>query len=539
MYKVMLVDDELLVRIGLRSMVHWEELGFSITAEASNGEQAYEKYLALNPDIIITDLKMPKKDGFWLIKKIKEQDPQAEIIVLTCYDEFDFAREALKLQVSDYLLKAEMEETEIRQAMLEKKNKLDKKRQHLNNVSNTETGDTNFKSYDHLLGLLLNPTKSMESVQTEFQNLNLPWKGQHYCFLQLDFSSSLKDSEYTREQTARILSVSMQLIANRFSNTGIRCLSKQFGKSITCFLISESFYQHTLNREIEDIKLVVMQYFNITFKSVNSPIEDDAEKAREHSNWLVQAADRMFYCSLGVHIPPDVPQESTSAQTDVFQSAHVAMLCECIEYNNLSKVKTILNEIKQTCIARNESSMNAKLLLIHYVNDIVKQCSLYLNDLGPDIMAVQKELLDSSDIDEAISILLSLAQTLSLHISSVQVDNSDILIRKAADYISQHYTEKISLEDVATSVGISKYYLSNMFKKIQGINFSSHLNNVRIEKAKMLLKNPQITVAQICEQVGFHDQQYFSKIFKKHTGMTVTEYRKRKVIKSGEDMYLD
>jgi len=539
MYKVMLVDDELLVRIGLRSMVHWEELGFSITAEASNGEQAYEKYLALNPDIIITDLKMPKKDGFWLIKKIKEHNPEAEIIVLTCYDEFDFAREALKLQVSDYLLKAEMEETEIRQAMLEKKDKLDKKRQHLNNVSNTETGDTNFKSYDRLLGLLLNPTKSMESVQTEFQNLSLPRKGQHYCFLQLDFSSSLKDSEYAREQTARILSVIMQLTANRFSNTGIQCLSKQFGKSITCFLISESFYQHTLNREIEDIKLVVMQYFNVTFKSVNSPIEDDVEKAREHSNWLVQAADRMFYCSLGVHIPPDVPQESTSPQTDVFQSAHVAMLCECIEYNNLSKVKTILNEIKQTCIARNESSMNAKLLLIHYVNDIVKQCSLYLNDLGPDIMAVQKELLDSSDIDEAISILLSLAQALSLHISSVQVDNSDILIRKATDYISQHYTEKISLEDVATSVGISKYYLSNMFKKIQGINFSSHLNNVRIEKAKMLLKNPQITVAQICEQVGFHDQQYFSKIFKKHTGMTVTEYRKRKAMITSEAMYLD
>lgn len=535
----MLVDDELLVRIGLRSMVHWEELGFSITAEASNGEQAYEKYLALNPDIIITDLKMPKKDGFWLIKKIKEQDPQAEIIVLTCYDEFDFAREALKLQVSDYLLKAEMEETEIRQAMLEKKDKLDKKRQHQNNVSGTDTGDTNFKNYDRLLGLLLNPANSMESVQTEFQNLNLPWNGQHYCFLQLDFSSSLKDSEYTREQTARILSVSMQLITNRFSNTGIRCLSKQFGKSITCFLISESLYQHTLNREIEDMKLVVMQYFNITFKSANSSIEDDVEKAREHSNWLVQAADRMFCCSLGVHIPPDVPRESTFARTDVFQSAHVAMLCECIEYNNLSKVKTILNEIKKTCIARNESSMNTKLLLIHYVNDIVKQCSLYMNDPGPDIMAVQKELLDSSDIDEAVSILLSLAQALSLHISSVQVDNSDILIRKAADYIDQHYAEKISLEDVATSVGISKYYLSNMFKKIQGINFSSHLNNVRIEKAKLLLKNPQITVAQICEQVGFHDQQYFSKIFKRHTGMTVTEYRKRKVIKSGEAIYLD
>jgi two-component system response regulator YesN len=530
MYKVMLVDDELLVRIGLRSMIPWEDLGFSIVAEAGNGELAYEQYLALKPDLIITDLKMPKKDGFWLIKKIKDIDAQAEIIVLTCYDEFDFAREALKLQVSDYLLKAEMEEEEIRHAMLAKKEKLDQK-----HLARTETpieeGMDREKSHHRLLALLLTPEKSFDLLCKEYKDLELHRKDRHYCFLHLDFSVSLKDFAYTKEQIGRILSISMQLIINRFSNTGILCLSKQFGKSITCFLIADCLYQHTLNRAMEDMKLLVAQYFNISFKSINSYIQNDAEKVREQSPWLLQMADRMFFFPQNVHIDPASDLFSMDTQkgipTDTTSfSSYVASLCDFIEYNNLTKVEHVLEQMKGTCLSRCDASMNTKLLLIQCVNDIAKRCSLYLNSDSPDIMTVQKKLLDSSDMDEATEILMTFARELSLNITNAQVDNSDILIRKATDYIQQHYAKKLTLEEVANAVGISKYYFSNMFKKIQGINFSFYLNEVRIDQAKLLLMNPQATVAQVSEQVGFHDQQYFSKMFKKLVGMTVTEYRK-------------
>lgn len=530
MYKVMLVDDELLVRIGLRSMIPWDELGFSIAAEAGNGEIAYEKYLALKPDLIITDLKMPKKDGFWLIKKIREADAQAEIIVLTCYDEFDFAREALKLQVSDYLLKAEMEETEIRQAMLAKKEKLDQKRLAATEAP-AETAIDQQNRLDRLLALLLTPEKSSATLLEEFKDLELTRTDRHYCFLHLDFSVSLKDSEYTKEQIARILSVSMQLITNRFSTTGIYCLSKQFGKSITCFLMADQLYQHTLNRDMEDMKLLVAQYFNITFKSINSPIQNDIEDVRRQSPWLHQMADRMFFFPQDIHMEPSADLPSPDAQkdgqgdTDLF-SSYVMPLCEYIEYNNLPKTREVLAQMKTVCISQGDASMNIKLRLIQCINDIAKRCSLYLDNYSPDTMTVQKELLDSSDIQEAMDILMAFARALSLHISNTQVDNSDILIRKATDYIQQHYAQKLSLEDVANAVGISKYYFSNMFKKIQGINFSSYLNEVRITQAKLLLMNPGLTVAQISQRVGYHDQQYFSKIFKKMTGTTVTGYRK-------------
>lgn len=125
MYKIMIVDDEMLVRIGVKSLINWQELGFEIVAEASNGQNAYEKYVALKPDIVITDIKMPKQDGIWLAKKIKENNPNTEIIFLTCYDDFSFAKEAIRLKVADYILKAEMEEEELKKILLEKKKKLD------------------------------------------------------------------------------------------------------------------------------------------------------------------------------------------------------------------------------------------------------------------------------------------------------------------------------------------------------------------------------------------------------------------------------
>ena len=107
------------------------------------------------------------------------------------------------------------------------------------------------------------------------------------------------------------------------------------------------------------------------------------------------------------------------------------------------------------------------------------------------------------------------------------MENSDILIRRAKTYIEAHYREKISLDEIASVIGISRYYFSTLFKQAAGTNFSTYLNEIRVNKAKELLRNTNMTVGQVYDQVGFNDQQYFCKTFKKYTGMTVTEYREQ------------
>ncbi|MDF2532717.1 MAG: response regulator, partial [Clostridia bacterium] len=125
MYKVLIVDDELLVRVGLKTTIDWEANGFKVVAEASNGEQGYEQYKKHMPDVIITDIKMPKKDGLWLVEEVRKEDHHAKILVLTCYDEFSYARKALKVGADDYILKSEIEDEDLVATMQALKKKMD------------------------------------------------------------------------------------------------------------------------------------------------------------------------------------------------------------------------------------------------------------------------------------------------------------------------------------------------------------------------------------------------------------------------------
>lgn len=520
MYKVMIVDDEVLVRIGLKSLINWEEIGYEIVAEAGNGQSAYEKYLALKPDVVITDIKMPKKDGLWLIKKIKENNKETEIILLTCHDEFEYAREAMKLNISDYILKAEIEETEILEIMIKKKKILDSKER--KNDTTNENNPANNQGY--LLGLLLNIKKPIQIIKDTFAEHNLEWNTSGYCFLQFDFNVSLNNS-YSSEQTVKIIYACLELIVNKYSEENIKCITKQFGKSITCFLIGNTMNELKLKRDILIIQDTIKQYFNISFKSASTPVTKSIESTREYANWFIEAADRLFYLPNNHHL--HWAEESTDKKVELsFDKTNLSKLYECIEDGNKERVVLEIKILKKLISSEENNSFKTKLAVAHLINDIIKRFENYY-DVEEDMFTSQKDALDAVDIDHLIEVLNNFILNFIDVLLDSRIGNTDLLISKAVDYIDENYCNKISLDEIANFVGISKFYFSNIFKKEKNINFTSYLNKVRIEKAKQLLKNPQKTVSQIFDQVGFNDQQYFSKTFKKYTGMTVTEYRNK------------
>ncbi|GMQ62612.1 response regulator [Vallitalea maricola] len=132
MYKVLIIDDEVLVRVGLKTTINWENIGFTVVAEASNGEQGYEQYKKHMPDVIITDIRMPKKDGLWLVEEVRKENADVKILVLTCYDEFSYARKALKVGADDYILKSEVEDEELISIMSKIKNKIEVQNKKIN-----------------------------------------------------------------------------------------------------------------------------------------------------------------------------------------------------------------------------------------------------------------------------------------------------------------------------------------------------------------------------------------------------------------------
>ncbi len=523
MYKIMIVDDEMLVRIGVKALINWEELGFEIVAEAGNGQSAFEKYVAFKPDLVITDIKMPKQDGLWLTQKIKEYNPNTEIIFLTCYDDFSYAKKAIKLQVSDYILKAEMEEEELKKIILEKKKKLDAI------TGQTAENQNNKlilrKQQEYLLGLLLSSNRSIELVREEFEKVNIEWNTMKYCFIQFDFRSSLKVEKNSDYQTANIIAASLELIITKFQDENVGIFTKQFGKSVTCFAMAANLNEVKIQKCINYMRNTLKQYFNLGFKSANSPITDTIEESRNHIDWIYQASDNMFYVSEGEHLTMDNIMKPSDSPF-LYDAALVKEICQYVEEADSDSIHNKIDEIEAVLNRQRSNSLEVKLELSHMINDIFKRFDSCFQE-DKDIFIFQKKVMNSEELTEVICAIRGFMDNIINENSNNRVDNSEFLIKRAIQYIDDNYSKKVSLEDIAGYVGISKYYFSVLFKKEQGRTFSSYLNSVRIDKAKQALKNPQATINDIVYEIGFNDPQYFSKTFKKYTGMTVTEYRSK------------
>jgi two-component system response regulator YesN len=466
---------------------------------------------------------MPKQDSVWLAKKIKEYNPNTEVIFLTCYDDFSYAKEAIKIKVSDYILKAEMEEEELKKILLEKKKKLDA------SVRQTDNAESNKilmkKQQEHLLGILLSGSRSNDLVREEFTKAELEWNTGRYCFLQFDFRASLNNDKNSEDQIANIIAACLELIVNKLRDENIEVFSKQFGKSITCFAMAQNLIELKLQKSIEYLQSSIKQYFNIGFKSANSPVTDTIEETREYLDWIFDASDYLFYLSNGEHLTKETMVKQPDSQF-IYDASLVKEFCRYIEDSDRESVYAKIGELESKLDRQRGNSLEVKLELSHMINDIFKRFDSCFQD-DSDVFAFQKKVINAEELKEVIEIIREFVKNLIVENSSSRADNTDILIKKAVQYINDNYDKKIALDDIAGYVGISKYYFSVLFKKEMDITFSSYLNSVRIEKAKQLLKNPQATINDVVYEVGFNDAQYFSKTFKKYTGMTVTEYRGR------------
>jgi two-component system response regulator YesN len=212
----------------------------------------------------------------------------------------------------------------------------------------------------------------------------------------------------------------------------------------------------------------------------------------------------------------------------IYDSVMVKEFSQYIEEADSEAIYQKIDEIEKMLDKQRGNSLEVKLELSHMINDILKRFDKNFQD-DNDVFAFQKKIINAEELKEVIEIIRDFVKNVIAENTMSRADNSDLLIKKAVQYINDNYNKKISLDDIAGYVGISKYYFSVLFKKERDITFSSYLNTVRIEKAKQLLKNPQITIGDVVYEVGFNDPQYFSKTFKKYVGMTVTEYRSKYV----------
>ncbi|MDF2540544.1 MAG: response regulator [Herbinix sp.] len=521
MYKVMIVDDEVLVRVGLKTTIDWEAIGFTIVSEASNGEQGYENYQKHMPDVVITDIRMPKQDGLWLVEKIRNENKEAKILVLTCYDEFSYARKALKAGADDYILKSEVEDDELIKLMISIKEKLD-----LQNKSKIEEEST--PNSEELLrsifdDLIKNKFRMDEGMISNLNSVSFPINDAYYAFISIE-ACHTSDSQ---SDTAKVSNAIINILIDQLKQHNTAYIVGQQGCVSLLFIALSELKSDQLKRMLLSVGNSSMQYFNIAINAVYSTVFHKITEAELVFKEHTEKAQILFYQKDTNSIYAVDQISFQEPKVSELKKKYNSLLIEAIGYENRDKVQELLQEIGLYFERELVSPLIVKIFYSNLIGDLFGSYGVYL--ANREVFETHKTYhyqIEQSYFFRGIQLLVSdFSSKLISEIQKMRFINSKAMINQAINFIEYHYAEDISLDDVAKELSISKHYLCSAFKKETGENMSLFINKLRIEKAKQMLLERDAKIKEVYEKVGYANQQYFSKVFKKITGMTVIEYK--------------
>lgn len=543
MYRIILIDDEPLILAGIASLIHWEDYDCTIVGKATNGPNALQMITELRPDIIFTDIRMPVMNGLELIEKCKEAGCDFSFIVLTNLEEFSLAKQALTLGASEYLVKLNLTEDALIKALESAKKSIDQK------LANNKT-----TVLDTLLA-----SNSEELRKTFFQNI-----------LSKRFLSSgepkvtpLDEKEVMTANTLHIskeyqhtfiLMLSIRNIEIHFDSTGelteLRGIVKQAGDiisgickryfhaytilddknshfTIICSSKKPENYKEDFQSFCNKINIALKTYFELTaIFGVSKPV--DTLGGYPLALYQAEAAlDSYYYDSSSSVIFYNNQQIHKSIARDFNINFLKKDLTASIQQNDSVKLKEIFDQIIDlftTCKPSKAHATSACMNIYTFLYSFFEEKEEYYKDIFPYTINIAEQLSRFNSLQEINAWLASFCAKICKLLDDRKNTKSDKIVDMAKKYISAHYTEKLTLASIADVLNISPGYLSSNFKKFTNSTLSDYIAFVKIEKAKELIDQHEYLMYEISGMLGFENPYYFSKVFKKMTGISPREY---------------
>jgi two-component system, response regulator YesN len=545
MYTLLLVDDEANVREGVVQEIDWEHCGFEVVGIAENGKEAYELTERLRPDVIVTDIMMPYLDGIGLSRLVRENYPRTKIILLTGFDEFEYAQQAVKLQIKEYVLKP-FSSQELIDALFKVKSLLDHEKEQ------RENSELLLQHYKESLPILRNNflnalvTRQIEKqeILKKFQNYNISLMGDLYAVsilhvdripsTPLDHTvnknhnyKSLKHLEDREVQLFAVLDIAEEICNQR--QIGIVFILNEHVVYIASYdgLEKEQVLNHTFSI-LEEIRMSTEEYLGFSITIGVGTVNSDVANLKNSHQDAVQALDyRQILGNNRIIYIGDVEQR-TDVKVEFDDAKEKELICY-LKIGSISEIKTLFDSyfqlIEDACITFRDLQIN----LIEILTAILKVA----RDLGIDMDEILgnndmllTELRNFNNLTEAKQWFYSLCNRVVGAIATERMSKSKNLIDLAKDYIEKMYHESdISISMVCNHLHISTGYFSYLFKKEMKTTFVNYLTNIRMETARELLQTSDLKSFEIAERVGYLDPNYFSFCFKKYFGMTPKECR--------------
>lgn len=520
MKKVMIVDDEILIRENIRHCVDWTKEGFIYCGDASDGEVALPLIEEYMPDILITDIKMPFMDGLELTSIVRKQMPEIKVIVMSGHDEFRYAQNAIRLGVEDYCLKP-VSPSELIELLQKVSKKIDEEQQRKKNQSITRE-----KLFSDLCGGLISTSEAIESAK----ELSLSLSARFYAVLTFDIRGINNDP-----QSPSVMIAILHMLASE-NSSDIDTLSYARSRTkIVCILKGNSAeqlieLQNNLSEHIQSIaKMKYACETYVGFGSVQERIQGI------HVSYLEAEEDKYIM---------RLTQQNRTSLIEMGDHWHMDIMLDRGKFLEFLKIGVpsqkdrFIHEFASSLKPLNWKSSYGFYLL----NDLTLEAfrtakQSFSAGLNPSdsIERLQQKIQKITTWEHCIEFLGTLLHELWQWRAESSDKYGDIISHVKKYILEQYQNDHLSLKLIASHVKISPSHLSKIFSQETGQTLTEYMTQVRINKAMELIKTTRSKSFEVAFDVGYNDPHYFSKLFKKVTGMTPKEYRNQGVINENDE----
>lgn len=534
MYKVLLVDDEALIREAISENIQWEELGFSFMGACENGKQAIQMIEKEQPDLLLTDINMPFVDGMELTKFVYENYPDTKVIIISGFDEFEYAKNAVKYQVLEYILKP-ITPTEFLETLVRVKKVFDDKRESQRDMKKIRSAYvSNLPALQgRYLHHLLNGTVDYSKLSEKQEELRLELDAKCYNTAIVEGDSLepfTKQYANVKDELAlfAIYNITAEIVAQSGCGIVFQAMDE---KTVVIFMGDKKEYlKQQMKQVIPKIRSAVEEFLQIQVtvgvgKTVVTQEEladsfAKTKRALEYKfmlggNQIIWAEEYENIRNSGKHI-------------DIFDWA--SKIASSIRINKEKeipeKTKNFIDQVKVGFINRNRSVVYVQNLVLSVINLLELTEDIEQTVYDKERIFVN-EIYDCENLDEIANQMVEMFTFICNAMSDKRDSYGKRQAILALRYIDENYADSsVSLNSVCTALAMSTSYFSSVFKNHTGETFIEALTKKRIERAKILLEQGNRKTYEIAEAVGYSDAHYFSLIFKKTTGKTPTEYAK-------------
>ena len=534
-YKVILVDDEAEVIDIMEAKIRWSELGFEVVGSAKNGVKALELVEKLQPDVVLTDIRMPYMDGLELSRKLNQDYPNIYIILCTGFDEFEYAKEAVHLDIKEYLLKP-ISAAELSESLMRLKENLDKEREEKLNVRKLENyfQESLPALQSNLFISLMEGRVSEEDYARFSAAYQVNMKGPLFCCIVFHTSENhvpegmnplLLSMSVEREIRQRLVE---KWHCKEFLYLGNTVLIMEMGSEEQMVPITDECdrfcrwaYRVMGAVVTAGIGTVCDNLFNINLSY---------EGAREAVSYRV-----LYGTQRAINIREIVPKEQ--ATLSQLEEGRMHDLFRAIRVGNPEKIEEAVQKEIQKMHKHTVTIGQYHLAAMETVSNFYKFCannSLDFNEIAGNVPNLYEKVPQMDEIS-LTSWMNEMARMISEELKTARNSTSHRLVTEAQLLVREKYMDaSISLDVVCSILGVSNSYFSSVFKKETGKSFISYLTDYRMDIAEELILSGETKSYKVAEKVGYLDANYFSYVFKKRFGVSPSKYRARNLQKESE-----